>query len=362
MRNPMTIRATSKRTLSIVAIAAVAAATACSDVGGDAPATATGSDEQALVTTSAIQHVFVIAMENNSANTVYGNTTDCPYINNTLMKTYAYSAGSTANSSNFTDELASSIPSEPHYLWMEAATNAFSDHTFTTDSDPSATNSTTSSSHLVKKLDTKAITWRAYEEGIDATTGACPVKTDSTVSSSYAAKHNPFVFFQDVSFTSGLPSKTNTYCASHMKGIGQLATDIANDTVQNYSFITPNLCHDMHVGGCGSQTAAQKRKAGDTWLASNVPALISYANAHQGVIFITWDEPEGTNNAPFLVVGPHLKSAGYKSAVGYNHSSLVKSLQRIFQVSPAEGVPYLAHAADAATNDFNDFFASGFYP
>ncbi|CAN5417265.1 alkaline phosphatase family protein [soil metagenome] len=320
------------------------------------------SEEQALVTSSAIQHVFVITMENNGASTIYGNTADCPYINNTLMKTYAYSAGSTATSSNFIDELPSSIPSEPHYIWMEAATNAFSDHTFTGDSDPSTTNSTKSTSHLVKKLDAKGVSWRAYEEGIDAKTGACPIHSDSTISSSYYAKHNPFVFFQDVSFTAGAPSTTNTYCASHMKGIGQLATDITNNTVQNYSFITPNECHDMHVSGCGTQTAAQKRKAGDTWLAANLPSLISYANTHQGVIFITWDEPERSTNAPFLVVGPHLKSAGYKSTLRYDHSSLVKSVQRIFQVSPTQGIPYLAHAADAATNDFQDFFSTGFYP
>lgn len=86
-----------RRLFSLAACAgAMVATTACGVAEDDdsqdgEPDPAVTSDEQALVTSSAIQHVFVIAMENNSASTIYGNTTDCLYINNTLMKTYAYS-------------------------------------------------------------------------------------------------------------------------------------------------------------------------------------------------------------------------------------------------------------------------------
>src|SRR3954467_6284734 len=83
---------------------------------------------------SAIQHVFVIAMENHDASQIYGNTTNAPYINGTLIPGFS-------RATNFNDPLALSIPSEPHYVWMEAGTNSFSDRTFTGDSDPSSTNS-----------------------------------------------------------------------------------------------------------------------------------------------------------------------------------------------------------------------------
>jgi hypothetical protein len=48
--------------------------------------------------------------------------------------------------------------------------------------------------------------------------------------------------------------------------------------------------------------------AGDDWLKANMPPLISFANAHAGVIFITWDEGSGTNKMPFLAVGPGVGS------------------------------------------------------
>ena len=33
--------------------------------------------------------------------------------------------------------------------------------------------------------------------------------------------------------------------------------------------------------------------AGDAWLSANLPPIIDFVNAHQGVLFIVWDEPEG---------------------------------------------------------------------
>ncbi|HEX7480785.1 MAG TPA: hypothetical protein VF331_23490 [Polyangiales bacterium] len=68
------------------------------------------------LTSSLHKYVFVIAMENHDANQIYGNTTDAPYINNTLIPAYA-------RATNFNDELPSLV-SEPHYVWMEAGTNA----------------------------------------------------------------------------------------------------------------------------------------------------------------------------------------------------------------------------------------------
>jgi hypothetical protein len=99
---------------------------------------------------------------------IYGNTTNAPYINNTLLPAYAHST-------NFNDDLALSIPSEPHYVWMEAGTNAFSDHTFTGDGDPTSSNSTSNTSHLATQINnaTNGVTWRTYQEGLNSSTGSC---------------------------------------------------------------------------------------------------------------------------------------------------------------------------------------------
>jgi phosphatidylinositol-3-phosphatase len=294
---------------------------------------------ESATSTPRIKHVFVIAMENTDASQIYGNTAQAPYINGTLIPSYA-------KASNFADELPSLV-SEPHYVWMEAGTNAFSDHTFTTDNNPSSTNSTNSTDHLATQITNapNGVTWMSYQEDINSTTGACPIAG----SGFYAPKHDPFVFFQDVSGSP--PSKTNAYCSAHHKPYSSLASDLTNHTVASYNFITPNLCNDMHgaVGCPNSDTI----RSGDDWLAANLPALISYANANQGVIFITWDEGSGTTAVPFLVVGPGVK-ANFTSSVLYNHSSMIESVEEILQL------PILP--AVAGSNDFGDFFTAGNFP
>jgi phosphatidylinositol-3-phosphatase len=296
------------------------------------------SESQAL-TTSVIQHVFVIAMENHDASQVYGSSS-APYINNTLLPTYAHST-------NFNDELALSIPSEPHYLWMEAGTNAFSDHTFTGDSDPSSSNSTSDTNHLATQIKnaTNGVTWRTYQEGLNSTTGACPIQS----SGFYGAKHDPFVFFKDVA--GNPPSKTNSYCTAHHKAYSAFAADLAANDVASYTFITPNLCNDMHgASGCPDSNTV---RSGDTWLSTELPRLISYANAHAGVIFITWDEGSSTLKMPFIAVGPGVKT-GYTGTVSYTHSSVIKSVDAILQL------PTLSRVSSA--NDLSDLFKSGQYP
>src|ERR1051325_7137561 len=256
---------------------------ACGDGGGYGD----GSDESVATetqaaTTSVIKHVIVIAMENHDSSQIYGNTTSAPYINNTLIPKYAHAT-------NFNDELAQSIPSEPHYVWMEAGTNAFSDHTFTGDGDPTGTNSTSSTSHLATQIKnaTNGVTWRTYQEGLNSSTGSGPIHT----SGFYAAKHDPFIFFKDVS--GNPPSATNSNCTSHHRAYSAFASALAAGNVASYTFITPNLCNDMHgASGCPN---SDKIKSGDSWLSTELPRMITYVNSHAGVIFITWDEGSGTS-------------------------------------------------------------------
>jgi hypothetical protein len=85
-----------------------------------------------------------------------------------------------------------------------------------------------------------------------------------------------------------------------------------------------------------------------------MPALISYVNAHQGVVFILWDEPEGsTGNIPLIVVGPNVKP-NFASSVQYNHGSIVRSVEAIL------GLPTLSKVS--SNNTFTDFFNAGFFP
>jgi phosphatidylinositol-3-phosphatase len=293
---------------------------------------------QVNLTSSAIQHIFVIVLENHGASDIYGNTASAPYINGTLLPMYG-------RATNFIDKLPN-LNSEPHYVWMEAGTNAFSDHTFTTDNDASSSNSTASTAHLSTQIVAAGSTWLSYQESINSTSGTCPIAS----SGNYAAKHDPFVFFRDVA--GATPSKTNAFCTAHHKPLTALATDLTNNTVAAYNFITPNLCHDMHSNSCTG--SSDPIKQGDTWLQANVPAIISYVNAHQGVLFIAWDEPVGsTGTIPLIVIGPHVKP-NHASSIQYSHGSLVKSVEQIL------ALPTLATVS--SDNAFGDFFDAGFFP
>jgi phosphatidylinositol-3-phosphatase len=244
-------------------------------------------------------------------------------------------------------------PSEPNYVWLEAGSNDTGDVTFTTDNDPSATNSTATTLHLATQLGAAGLTWRSYQEGLDATTGACPI-TSAGKPEYYAAKHNPFVFFQDV--VGNPPSATNAFCANHHAPFSQLAGDLSSGNVANYSFVTPDLCDDMHgASGCSSKLIQR----GDTWLKGNLPQMLSWVNAHGGVVLVVWDEGSSGNGngpVPMFAAGPHVKTGGYASPVAFSHSSTLKSVEEIF------GLTLLRGAADPATNDLGDLFVSGFFP
>jgi phospholipase C len=196
-------------------------------------------------------------------------------------------------------------------------------------------------------LNAAGISWKSYQENLPA--GGCGASSSGT----YAAKHNPMVFFTDV-------TSDAAYCRAHVVPMSQLATDLQNNTVARYNFITPNLCDDMH--GDLSCLLENTVRVGDTWLSQNVPAILS-SQAYQqgGALFITWDESEtqSTTCAPncpsigMIVLSPRAKGAGYFNTITYDHSSYVKTVQEIFNVKPL-----LRHAGDATTQDLADLFTT----
>ncbi len=213
-------------------------------------------------------------------------------------------------------------PSEPNYLWLEAGTN----FGITTDDDP-AMNYQSSTQHLVTLLNAADISWKSYQEDSDGT--VCPLQSNGL----YAAKHNPMVFFDDVTNTNdpALP-----YCIAHVRPFTELAADLQHNTQARYNFITPNLCNDMH-NICLPIFDAVKQ--GDTWLSQQLPAIIaSQAYQSGGVIFITWDEGEGGDGPIGLIVlSPDAKGHGYANTIHYTHSSTLRTMQEIFGVTPLLG-------------------------
>ncbi len=287
-----------------------------------------------------IKHVIVVAMENTDAEDIYGNTSEAPYINNVLTP-------QAARSSNFIDILPG-VPSLPHYILMEAGTNKLPDKTFIENGEPTASFSTGSRDHLTAQMRATVapnkVTWMSYQQSLSSNTGACPIQSDYP----YAPRHNPFVYFRDVS--GNPPSKTRPYCAAHHKDYTALAADLAANRIANYVFITPDNCNNMHDQCPGSTS---RIRSGDDWLASALPPLITWANANSGVVLVLWDEGSSTNELAFFAVGPGVK-ANFVSDMKLTHRSLVSSVETIF------GLPILPTVATART--FKSLFKAGQFP
>jgi hypothetical protein len=282
--------------------------------------------------------IFVIALENQSASDVYGSSS-APYLNTVL-------APIAARSTRYGDVLPLAIESGPHYVWLEAGTNVFPDHSFVADSDPSASASTSSTEHLVTQIDHAGKSWLIYMQGIDGNTGACPLIS----SGAFAAWHDPVTWFRDVS--GNPPSTDNASCAAHHRDFSAFAPELAAGTVADFNFIVPDLCHDMHgLPSCADGDAVH---AGDSWLAANLPPLIDDVKQKGGVIYVLWDETSATNPygdplQPFYAVGPGVKP-GYVSNVPLDHSAYLRTVEEQL------GLPILPSVQNAP--DLADLFTA----
>jgi hypothetical protein len=270
--------------------------------------------------------VFLILMENHNWSAILGSSS-APYINQQLLPMASH-AEQYFNPPNL-------HPSEPNYIWLEAGSNLG----ITTDGLPSSNHRSTTA-HLVTQLENAGIPWKSYQEDISGQ--SCPLSTSGL----YAPKHNPMVFFDDV--TNG-NSSSSSRCIAHVRPLSELAGDLAADRVAGYNFVTPNLCNDMHnATGCATSDEVQN---GDDWLRANVPALLSSAAYNRGgVIFITWDESEGGEfPIGMIVLSPFARGGGYSNQIHYTHSSTLRTVQEIFGVTPL-----LGDAANAT--DLGDLF------
>lgn len=272
-----------------------------------------------------VQTVFVILMENHNWSSLKGSV-DAPFLNTVLLPRASY-CSQYYNPPGL-------HPSEPNYLWLEAGTN----FGILNDNDP-ASNHQRSTNHLVTLLKNAGITWKTYQEDING------LYVPLSATNKYVARHNPFVFFDDVT---GTNNPYYPYALAHIRPYPELAGDLTNHTVARYNFITPNLCNDTHDSCAPLYNPIRQ---GDNWLAAEVPKILNSA-AYQdgGALFITWDEGiSGDGPIGMIVLSPLARGAGYSNNIHYTHSSFLRTLQDIFGVKP-----YLGAAATA--NDLSDLF------
>lgn len=249
----------------------------------------------AATTVPAFDHIVTIMMENHSYNEIVGSS-QAPYINS-LAAQYGLA----------TNYFGVAHPSLPNYLALTGG----STFGITTDCTTCFVNAP---DIAVDRVEASGRTWKAYMESMPS---PCFVGD----SSPYAQKHDPFMYYDDIRLNSGECNKVVPYTA--------LATDLAStSTTANYVWITPNLCNDMHDCSIGT---------GDAWLQSNVPTILNSPafTTQNSLLVITFDEDDGTqgNQVATLVIAKSV-AAGFRSAVRYDHYSLLKTIEASWGLAP----------------------------
>jgi hypothetical protein len=249
-------------------------------------------------------HVIWIWMENHSADQVVGNRS-AKYINS-LVK-------SCGLATNYT---AVTHPSLPNYI---AATSG--------DTQEVGDNRSPAAHPLgAVSIFEQAPSAKSYQESMPA---PCALSD----SGSYAVKHNPAAYYTRIAAScarDNLPMGTTSR--------GAFASALAGNTLPAFSFVTPNLCDDMH--DCSV-------KRGDSWLKRWVTAITGSPSYRAGntALFIVWDEDDDNagNRVAAIVVSPYT-TAGTVSTTAFTHYSLLRTTEDLLGISD-----WLGSAASAAS-------------
>ncbi len=249
--------------------------------------------------TPAIQHVFLVVMENHGYDQVWNNSS-APYITS-LGNSYARA----------TAYHAVLHPSRPNYLGLYSGSN----YGITTDCNPSAS-CHASATNLADNLDAKGLSWKGYMESM-------PAPCTQTVADPYYPKHNPFLYFDDI-------RNDPLRCASHIVPFTTLAADLTlAATTPNFAWISPDICNDMH--DCSVAT-------GDNWLKNNIPTILNSPACTQDkcLLILTWDEDDHGqgNHVLTIFAGSAAKTGGATSDAAYTHYSLLRTVEDIFGLPP----------------------------
>lgn len=256
-------------------------------------------------------HIIIFIMENHEFGSVIGSS-QMPYFNS-LAQQYTL----------LTQYHGVTHPSLPNYIALIGGDTLG----ITTDCSTCYVNAT----NLADLIENSGRTWRTYQEDLPS-----PCYTGS--SGLYAQRHDPFIYFDDI--------RTNTpRCQQDVVPLTVLDSDLASNTLPNFSFVVPNLCNSAH--NCGLNVT-------DDWLKTWVSKVMSSPAYDQNtLIVLTWDEGSsdqaccGLKSAggrvATVLISPLVRQ-GFQDTTPYTHYSLLKT------IAEGWGLPMLAHAADAQEN------------
>jgi hypothetical protein len=245
-------------------------------------------------------HVVWIVMENHSYDEIIGSS-DAPSLNQL--------AGRHGLATNF---FAESHPSLPNYLAMTSgSTQGIAD-----DNPPS--------DHPLNVPSIFSLLPGGESRSLQE---SMPTNCAQSDSGEYVVRHNPQAYYVNLG-----------------DDCGRYNVPLSDppDLSARFTFVTPNLIHDMHDGTVSD---------GDTWLSTFVPTVLSSAEytAGRAAVFITWDEDDnllGDNQIATLVIAPSV-APGTQVAARLDHYAMLRATQEMLALTPLLGGA--ATAADMRT-------------
>jgi hypothetical protein len=307
------MRRTSAITLALICGCSAANGNGGGGGGDDTPDidSGTGSGSADAPTNLAKPIIFTILLENKNDESIIGSA-NAPYLNSLIP------LGALAT--NYKDV---AHPSLPNYLHMISGANQYPG---IIDVDPTQfPYFPADQPNLGTQLEAANITWRSYQESMGT-----PCKLSGA--GKYAPKHDPFLYFKDQQMGA------NNLCANTNVDFSQFEADLASNQYR-YMWITPNLDNDGHDPTNDPVTGLRNA---DMWMSQLVPKILaSDGFKANGILFITWDEDEGSNNEkiPMIILSPRLKQVGMMSDADYTHASYLTTIEDLL------GLPRLATVA-----------------
>ncbi len=263
-------------------------------------------------------HIVIVIEENKSFSDVIGSP-HAPYLN-ALAKRGALLA-------NFT---SAHHPSQPNYV------DFFAGSPLGVCDDRCIQLSFTSNNLGAALLATPGRSFIGYAEDLPAKP-VCDLN-------GFAKRHCPWMDF------SNIPSSATKTLWKFPKDFRRLPT---------VSIVIPNVVHDMHDG----KYVPFEVRMGDHWLKSRLGAYARWAETHNSLLIVTWDEDSDenyriqcpttintappANHIPTIIAGDHVKP-GARSGTPYSHHDLLRTILDMYGIQPFAGA--------ATAKDINDIW------
>lgn len=198
---------------------------------------------------------------------------------------------------------AEAHPSQPNYIAL------ISGSTYRVHSDGKVS---LAARHIGDLVETKGLRWKVYAESYP---GNCFLGTGA---GTYVRKHVPFLSFKNV-------QNDQARCGARIVSASELANDIRDGKLPDYSLYVPDLKNDGHDTGVAYA---------DHWLSATFGPLLQDPKFMKGLLFVvTFDESKsylfGGNHVATILVGDAVRP-GTRLDANYNHYSLLRLVEDEF--------------------------------